>query len=286
MGTTRFAQNDLARLSYEVSGPEDGPVVVLLHATMASRSSLGPLQERLQATARIIMPDARGHGASTALTKRDLSSTDLANDIVAILEAEGVTDAVHLVGHGQGAIAALELAHWRPDRIASLVLIEPDALSVLEGERDEEIAALREEARHANRQAADDSYKGLADRALNGYLDRRWGMGWRDRLTRPRLAAVRRSMPALAASLDALDRFRILPEHMENVPFPVLIVTGEDTPAAEQEIASRLAEWTSGAERLETGSLPGGMPFGMEGGGAADAIVSWVLSRTTRSAMS
>jgi pimeloyl-ACP methyl ester carboxylesterase len=276
MGTTRFAQNDLARLSYEVSGLPEGPIVVLLHATMAGRSSLNPLQERLENTARVIMPDARGHGASTALTKRDLSSTDLANDVVAILEAEGVTDAVHLVGHGQGAVAALELAHWRPGRIASLVLIEPDALSVLEGERDEEIAALREDARKDNRQAADDSYKGLADRALNVYLDRRWGGGWRERLPKPRLAAVRRSMPALAASLDALERFRILPEHLEDVTFPVLIVTGEDTPAAEKLIADRLAEWTPGAGRLVADSLPGGMPFDADDGGAAGPIADWL----------
>ena len=276
MGTTRFAQNDLARLSYEVSGPADGPVVVMLHATMTSRSSLRPLQQRLEKTARVILPDARGHGASTALTKRDLSSTDLANDVVAILEAEGVVEPVHVIGHGQGAVAALELAHWRPDRIASLVLIEPDALSVLEGEHDEEIAALREDARRSNRQAADDSYKGLADKALNGYLDRRWGEGWRERMSRPQLAAVRRSMPALAASLDALEHFRILPEHVESVPFPVLIVIGEDTPAAERVIADRLTEWISGAERLVATSLPGGVPFGADDGGAADAITYWV----------
>lgn len=277
MGTTRFAQNDLARLSYEVSGPEDAPVVVLLHATMASRSTLAPLQARLEANYRVLLPDARGHGASSALMKRDLSSTDLANDIVAILEAEGISSTVHLVGHGQGAIAALELAHWRPDRITSLVLIEPDAISVLEGEGDEEVVALREAARKANRQAADDSYKGLADKALNGYLDRRWGTGWRERLTRPRLAAVRRSMPGLAASLDALERFRILPEHLEAIPFPVLIVTGKNTAAVEKLIADRLAGWIPGADVFQADSLPGGEPFGGEGSGIAGQIVEWIL---------
>lgn len=279
MGTTRFAQNELARLSYEISGPDDGPVVVLLHATMAGRASLTPLQERLDNTARVIKPDARGHGGSTALTNRNLASTDLANDVVAILEEENISGPVHIVGHGQGAVAALELAHWRPDRITSLILIEPDALSVLEGERDEEVAAIRETARKANRQAADDSYKDLADKALNGYLDRRWGAGWRDRLPKPRLAAVRRSMPALAASLDALERFRILPEHVEDVAFPVLVVTAEDTPDAEKLIADRLANWIPGAERQVMASLPGGMPFGAPNGDVADAVTSWVMKQ-------
>lgn len=279
MAITRFAQNDLARLSYEISGREDAPVVILLHATMAGRPSLSPLQERLETDARVIVPDARGHGGSTALTKRDLASIDLANDAVAVLDAAGATGAVHVVGHGQGAVAALELAHWRPDRLASLVLIEPEALSILDGERDEEVVQIREAARRANREAADASYKELADAALNGYLDRRWGAGWRDRLPKPRLAAVRRNMPALAASLDALERFRILPEHLAHVSFPVLIVTAEDTPAAERLMAGRLAEWIPGTERLIVPSLPGGMPFAGEGAGTADRIAAWVMAR-------
>lgn len=279
MGTTRFAQNDLARLSYDVSGREDAPVVVMLHAMLGDRASMAPLRRRLEGSARLLVPDARGHGASSALTDRTFSSTDMANDLVAILEAEDVPDAVHVVGYGQGAIAALELVHWRPDRVASLVLIEPDALSVLDGEQDERVVALREDARAANREASDASYKGLADKALNRYLDRRWGKGWADRLPRPRLAAVRRSVEALSPSLDAAERFRILPEHLAGVSFPVLIVIGEDTPEVERAIAAQLATWIPGAETLQVHSLPGGAPFAAEDGGAAGPIAEWVQTR-------
>lgn len=276
MRITRFAQNELARLSYEIAGPAEGPVVVLMHATLGDRISLAPLRERLEGEARVILPDARGHGASSGLTGRTLSSTDLANDVVAILDVEGATSPVHLVGHGQGAVAALELAHWRPDRIASMVLIEPDALSILDGDVDEAVSAAREDARAANRGAADSGYKGLADKALGQYLDRRWGAGWGQRLTKPRHAAVRRSVQALSASLDAGERFRILPDHLESVTFPVLVTTGEDSPVAEQYIAARLAAWIPGAERLVATSLPGGAPFSPEEGGAAGPVADWV----------
>lgn len=277
MATTRFAQNELVRISYEVSGTSDGPVVVLLHALLGDRPSLAPVRERLEESARIVSPDARGHGASSALTDRTVSMTDLANDVVAVLEAEGVTGAVHFVGHGQGAITALELAHWRPDRIASLVLIEPDALNVLDGEDDEQVVKVREQARTGQREASDASYKGLADKALDRYLDRRWGAGWRDRLSRIRMASVRRSVQALSPSLDAISRFRILPEHLADVPFPVLIVTGEDTPEAERLIADRLETWIPGAERLTTASLPGGAPFSTDE--TAAAIAEWVRGK-------
>jgi pimeloyl-ACP methyl ester carboxylesterase len=278
MGTTRFAQNELVRLSYEVSGEESGAVVVLLHALLGDRPSLGPLRERLAESARIIMPDARGHGASSALTDRTVSMTDLANDVVAVLDAERIGGPVHLVGHGQGAITGLELAHWRPDRIASLVMIEPDALTVLDGETDEHVMKVREDARTDQREASDSSYKGLADKALDRYLDRRWGEGWRERLTKIRLASVRRSVQALSPSLDALGRFRILPEHLADVGFPVLIVTGEDTPEAERLVAKRLESWIPGSEHLTVPSLPGSSPLAADDT-ATDGIVEWVTAR-------
>ena len=279
MATTRFAQNDLARLSYAASGPGDAPVLVLLHATLADRHALTPLAERLADVARVIAPDARGHGASSALTNRTFSSTDMANDVVAILDAEGIHGLAHLVGHGQGAVAALELAHWRPDRIASLVLVEPDALSILDAEDDADVIAAREAARAANRDAADQAYKGLADRALGRYLDRRWGAGWAERLPKPRLAAVRRGVQALSPSLDALERFRILPEHLGGVSVPVLIVSGPETPEAERQIARRLASWIPGADELEVPSLPGGTPFRDEA--AVEPIAAWLMARMT-----
>jgi 3-oxoadipate enol-lactonase len=275
MATTRFAQNELVRLSYEVSGEGKGPVVVLLHALLGDRPSLRPLREGLEPHARVLSPDARGHGASSALTDRTVSMTDLANDVIAILDQEGITEPVHIVGHGQGAITALELAHWRPDRIASLVLIEPDALTILDGEEGEDVVRVREEARKGQREASDASYKGLADKALDQYLDRRWGAGWRNRLTKIRMASVRRSVQALSPSLDALGRFRILPEHLQGFAFPVLIVTGEDTPEAERLISDRLATWIPGADRLIASSLPGGAPFSADNS-LTNTIVEWL----------
>lgn len=273
MATTRFAQNELIRISYEITGPADGPAVVLLHGLLGDRPSMRPIADHLEHAARVITPDARGHGATSALTDRTVSMTDLANDVIAVLDTEGIAGPVHIVGHGQGAITALELAHWRPDRIASLVLVEPDALTVLDGETDETVAVAREKARAGQREASDFSYKGLADKALDRYLDRRWGEGWRDRLTPIRMASVRRSVQALSPSLDALGRFRILPEHLADVAFPVLIVTGQDTAEAERHVADRLAAWIPAARRLDVATLPGGAPIA---GDTATAIADWI----------
>lgn len=245
----RFANNEVARLAYEVSGPHDAPAIVLAHATLLDRASFGTVRDALLADGqwRVIQPDARGHGASAMIKGRNLTVNDLANDLYAVLDAEGLNahDAppTRIIGHGQGAVAALALAHWRPDRIAALTLIEPDLLTVLDGAQDPAIVIARDAAQAANREAADASYKGLPDRATSLYLDRRYSYGWRDRLSKPRLAAIRRHVPALAGTLDALASYRLTPDDLTPLHMPVEIIVSDRTPHAERAAAKVLAGW-------------------------------------------
>ncbi len=287
MGYTRFAQNDIARLSYEVSSATDGPTIptiVLLHATLTEHASLNPLREELLDHFQILQPDARGHGASAALTDRSFTVTDMANDLYAVLEATALigpdTPPLHLVGHGQGAITALELARRRPDLVVSLVLIEPDAPALLDGELDVEIARIREEVRTSFREASDAAYKGLTDKALAIYLNRRWGVGWESRLPKPRLAAVRRHITALSPSLDALDRYRLLPEELATITIPTLVVVAAESPVAERAISQRVAESMPSATLRVVTSLPGGAPLTGNGEVAISVITEWLLAHS------
>lgn len=259
MAMTRFASNEMARLAYEVAGPEDGPAIVLAHATLLDRGSFGAARDALVAAGwRVILPDARGHGASAMIKGRTLTVNDLANDLFVVLEAEGHGDEasppVTIAGHGQGAVAGLALARWRPDRVAALTLIEPELLSALDDAQDPEVVAARDAALAADRAAADASYKELPDRAANLYLDRRWGPGWRDRVPKPRLAAIRRHAPALAGTLGALDAYRLTPEDLSLLQTPVEIVISDRTPLAERAMASEIAGWLA----VEPVMLPGG----------------------------
>lgn len=278
MGITRFAQNDLARLSYEISGTETAPTIMLLHATLMDRGSLRPLQERLGDRARVIQPDARGHGASSALADRTFTVSDMATDLFAVLESEDVaTQPVTIVGHGQGAIAGLEFARIRPDLVRRLVMIEPDALSLLDGDLDAEVIQSREAARALLRSAADAVYKGLTERALEIYFGRRWGSDWKDKVSKPRFAAIKRHAVSLTASLDALDRYQILPTELKSLQVKTMIVAAESTPPAEQRIALRLREQLPKSEMITTADLPPGSPLTGSGASLTDFIASWIV---------
>jgi pimeloyl-ACP methyl ester carboxylesterase len=266
MGTTRFAQSDLARLSYETDGRADGPPVVFLHATLGDHRTAGELQGALAADYRLILPDARGHGASAALQNRTFTVTDMANDVWAVLEAEGLDrdDAPRLIviGHGQGAVTAIELARRRPDRLAGMMLIEPDAPALLDGVPDAEIAGVREEARETYRSLADLAYKGQAQQAVDRYMAFRWPAGWRDELTRPRQAALRRHAAALSPSLEALDSFRILPEELGELAVRTHVLTAGSSPALVDTIGRRLAADVPGATYRQIGKITLATPYG------------------------
>lgn len=268
MGITRFAQNDLARLSYEIDGADGGAPVVFLHATLGDRRTVGRLQDELVADYRLILPDARGHGASAALQDRSFAVTDMANDVWAVLEAEGLDRAeapqLVVIGHGQGAVTAIELARRRPGRLAGMVLIEPDAPALLDGETDRDAIDARENAREIYARLSDVAYRDQGQQAVEGYMAFRWTTGWQDDLTRPRKAALHRHAGALSPSLEALDHFRILPEELRQIEVRTHIITAGSSPALVDAIGRRLAEMIPGATYRQIGKITLATPYGSE----------------------
>jgi pimeloyl-ACP methyl ester carboxylesterase len=92
-----------------------------LHGLVDTLGIWKRLAPHLEARGRVTRIDQRGHGA-TAAPPGPYSRADLAADVVAVLDAEGVEQTI-LIGHSMGGIVAMETALAYPDRIAGLVLI-------------------------------------------------------------------------------------------------------------------------------------------------------------------
>jgi pimeloyl-ACP methyl ester carboxylesterase len=61
---TRFASRGAHRLSYEASGELTGTPVLGLHDLLANKSQLQTMAAEFGAAgSRVLLPDARGHGA-------------------------------------------------------------------------------------------------------------------------------------------------------------------------------------------------------------------------------
>ena len=113
-------------LHVEVSGPADGPPVVLTHGWGADATAWYYLRRDLATRHRVIAWDLPGLGLSTQPDSRDFSLDKMARDLEAVLGLAGGRPAV-LVGHSIGGMATLTLARLFPEalgtRVAGLVLV-------------------------------------------------------------------------------------------------------------------------------------------------------------------
>ena len=282
-GLTRFAARGHHRLAYEVVPADDpaAPTVVLLHALLAGRADLAVLRADLAGLYRLLLPDARGHGASAALADRRYTVADMSAELGAVLDAEGVA-AAHLVGHELGGTAAFALARAHPGRVRSLALVEPALGAVLAADPDLVAAAAYREAQRVDQATGEAAYKGLTDRALDLHLDRRWGADWRDRLPRPRLAAARRHAGALAGTLAALDGLAVSGDDLAAVGVPALVVHTVGADPTTRLVCARLAAALPAA-RLATipAPSPGDPPLAGEPGVALAALLHPFLAAAT-----
>lgn len=107
-----------ARLYYEVHG--DGPAVVFAHGRGGNAASWWQQVPAFAETYRVIVFDHRGFGRSRC-EANDFSCDHFADDILAILDAEGI-DKASLVCQSMGGWGGLKLAATHPERVAALVL--------------------------------------------------------------------------------------------------------------------------------------------------------------------
>jgi pimeloyl-ACP methyl ester carboxylesterase len=98
----------------------DGPALLLLHGTAASREQWGPLTAKAADRFTVLAPDFSGSGLTTD-HGGPLTTEDLAAEAEAVLNHAGA-DTAHVVGHSLGGVVAAHLAGTRPGRVRSAVL--------------------------------------------------------------------------------------------------------------------------------------------------------------------
>ena len=119
---------DGTRLHLEVFGPDEAPTVVLVHGWTCSLRFWQYQVQELADHHRVVAYDLRGHGGSEPATGGDYSTSALAADLDAVLEALVPEDEkVVVVGHSMGAMSIVAWAGAHPDavrdRLAAAMLV-------------------------------------------------------------------------------------------------------------------------------------------------------------------
>ena len=117
------------RLYYELTGPEDGPVVLQLGGGLFGRHNFGAVNDGFRENGfRLLSFDARGYGASSS--PREQYTIEMwAHDGAGLLDAVGV-DRVLVHGTSMGGMIAIALAALHGDRViatcADVAFAKPD----------------------------------------------------------------------------------------------------------------------------------------------------------------
>jgi pimeloyl-ACP methyl ester carboxylesterase len=114
-----YAVNDGVRIYYETYG--EGRPLILLHCNPFDHWVWMYQIARFSTFFKVIAPDSRGYGRSDKVTT-PYGLDDLAGDVMAVCEAEGVEDAL-LGGVSIGAVLVLRLGHDRPDLFKALIAV-------------------------------------------------------------------------------------------------------------------------------------------------------------------
>ena len=116
-------------IHYRDQGPENAPVLLLLHGSNSSLHTWEGLVDNLVSEYRLISFDQHGYGITGPNPNDDYSASAKIDDALKVLDHVGVDRAVW-VGNSMGGWLAWRAALAVPDRVSALVLIDASGAQV------------------------------------------------------------------------------------------------------------------------------------------------------------
>lgn len=186
----------------------------------------------------------RAHRPRGTLDVRtDLTMDDYAQQVVATAEELG--EPVHLVGLSWGGATALRVAATRPDLLASLAVVEPQAYPLLRDFDHEAYATAVHLRDRWRRRVAVGDITG----AFRGFLDHFYGQGSFDSWPEERRDALLRVQRQTPDLWDVLFDSPTTVDDLCNITLPTLVIQGGRTAALERRLCDVVVEHVPGARR-------------------------------------
>ena len=224
-----------------------GQPVLFLHSGGSSgqqwERAAGPLAD----VCKLIAPDLLGFGETEAWSEPGGLTHDLqAAFVAAVIEHAAGAEAVDVVGHSYGGATAIRLALGFPDKVRSLVLIEPIASCLLEDAGD----PMHAESVRIARVFLAAIREGRPALGWEAFIDSRNGPGaWR-RLSADRqqhfLDQSHRTGEAFLSNLNN----RTTLDECRGIAIPITLVSGAATTAPDRRVTEVLCDTLKAAEHI------------------------------------
>jgi pimeloyl-ACP methyl ester carboxylesterase len=230
-----------ATIAYWVSGPENAPVVVLLHGATLDHHAWEAQVDDLAERYRVVVPDLRGHGESPLAGA--FRFDDAVDDIAALLDEVDTGTPVVLGGLSLGGNIAQEIVHRDPDRVDALVVADSTCNTA---PRHPLAAPLTIAALTAMTLGGRERFMQHAAAATSPYDDvRRYVLDVNDDRTSGEVVEI----------LASLLHNGLHPEPGYRLPVPTLLLVGADDQIG--DIAGGSREWAARDPMVEHVVIPG-----------------------------
>ena len=127
-------------------GKSEHVPIVFVHSLAGNGGQWALQLDHLRRRCRAVSLDLRGHGESDPAEDGDYSIAGLATDIEAVADQLGLRRFI-LAGHSLGSVVAIEYASRHPERVAGLLLVDPngDLTRMPKDQKESFVAPLRED---------------------------------------------------------------------------------------------------------------------------------------------
>jgi 3-oxoadipate enol-lactonase len=222
-----------AELSYELEGPEGGPVIVFTGSLGTDITMWQPQTDRLRERFRTLRYEIRGHGRS-AVPPGPYSMDELGSDLVALLDRLEIERA-SLCGLSIGGMISMWTAAHAPERVRRVVLCCTSARLGPPESWHERAAIVRADGVHA-----------VADAVLARWFTPAFREAHPEVIEGMRqilVATPREGYAGCCEAIAAMDLTGDLP----SISAPTLVLSGEHDPSTPPEHGRRIAELIPGA---------------------------------------
>ena len=214
-----------------------GDPVVMLPSLGSTHRMWDPQVPALASDHEVIRVDLRGHGDS-AVTPGPYRMTDLADDVLAVLDARGLAS-VHVVGLSLGGMVGLQLAIDHPQRVRSLALM---CTSARLGPRDAWIDRAAIVRAHGT--------TAVARSVVGRWLTPDYAAAHPDETDAFLRMVADTPAEGYASSCEAIADHDLVAE-LASVAAPTLAIAGRDDPAIPLEHLQAIADAVPDADYLE-----------------------------------
>jgi 3-oxoadipate enol-lactonase len=215
-------------VNHELSGPPDGPVVMLSGSLGTDMSMWEPQVGALSSRFRLLRYDQRGHGRSPA-PPGPYSIAELGTDLLALLDRLGI-ERVMLCGLSIGGMTAMHVAAHASERIDRLVLLCTSAQLGPPSMWRERAQTVRAEGVQA-----------IADAALGRWFTEGFRQANPQIVARTRAALCATPPEGYAGCCEAIGAIDLRGD-LASITAPTLVIAGESDPATPPEHGRLIAD--------------------------------------------